>query len=138
MNTFVGKTGSSKIVELNVGDSNVVGYAAYEHGRLARALFVNLHAWLASSEGERPSVHVDFDFAEDEVAKREEEAEEKGWKVTAKRLVIEHADDVEGLIWVGQSWENSEIRPRGRLVAERIVLSEGVDLRSTEAILVEF
>ncbi|TFK83390.1 glycoside hydrolase family 79 protein [Polyporus arcularius HHB13444] len=136
INTFVGKTGSAQIVELPIADSNVAGYAAYEHGRLARAVFVNLHAWLASSTDDRPAVHIDLDFASESSGAQADEL----WSrtATARRLVIEHADDTAGLRWAGQSYETSDLRPRGRLVLERLVLSEGIDLRSTEAVLVEF
>ncbi|RDX48501.1 glycoside hydrolase family 79 protein [Lentinus brumalis] len=136
INTFVGKTGAAQIVELPIADSNVAGYAAYEHGRLARAVFVNLHAWLASSTGDRPAVHIDLDFASESSGAQADEL----WSrtATARRLVIEHADDTAGLRWAGQSYETSDVRPRGRLVLERLVLNEGIDLRSTEAVLVEF
>ncbi|KAI0689488.1 glycoside hydrolase family 79 protein [Cerioporus squamosus] len=136
--------GVRQIVELPVDDSNVAGYAAYEHGRLARAVFVNLHAWLASSTGERPAVHIDFDFAfaaESSGARRSTQSEVNAFwsrKAAARRLVIEHADDTAGLKWVGQSYETGDVRPTGRLVLERVVLSEGIDLRSSEAVLVEF
>ncbi|RPD70303.1 glycoside hydrolase family 79 protein [Lentinus tigrinus ALCF2SS1-7] len=137
INTFVGKTGSAKIVELDVDDENVAGYAAYEYGRLARAVFINLHSWLASNTGARPSVHIDLDFA---FAKGAQSEANEFWsrKAVAKRLAIEHADDTENLKWAGQSYETNDARPKGRIVLERVVLSEGIDLRSTEAVLVEF
>ena len=141
INTFIGRTGSSKVVELTVGDSNVSGYAAFEYGRLVRAVFVNLHAWLLSSTGERPSVHIDLDFALGSASGGDtQSAVDAFWgrKVTAKRLVIEHADDTANLTWAGQSYETPDAQPKGRFVTERVVLSEGVDLRSTEAILLEF
>ena len=127
VNTLIGRTGSSQIVELDVGDDNVSGYAAFEHGRLARAVFINLHAWLVSSTGTRPVVHLDFGFAGNTTG-----------TATAHRLDIEHADDVANMTWGGQSYENEEVRPTGRSTVERVVLSTGVDLRSTEAILLEF
>ncbi|KAI0751851.1 glycoside hydrolase family 79 protein [Daedaleopsis nitida] len=140
VNSLIGKTGSSKIVELTVGDSNISGYAAFEDGRLVRAVFVNLHAWLVSSKGKRPSVHIDLDFAKGDTGTQGDvDALWKKGQATAKRLVIVHADDTEGLKWAGQSWETkNSIQPTGKLVTERVVLSEGVDLRSTEAILIEF
>ncbi|KAH9911093.1 uncharacterized protein BXZ73DRAFT_57358 [Epithele typhae] len=98
------------------------GHARYEHGRLFRAVFVNLHAWLASPTGARPSVHIDLGFV-------------RGAGVAGDaRLVIGHADDTEGLTWAGQSYEDSgDVSPTGRMVDEEVVLSEGLDLRSTEA-----
>ena len=52
--------------------------------------------------------------------------------------VVDHADDVANLTWAGQSYENSAVRPTGRVVEERIQLSEGFDIRSTEAVLLDF
>ena len=139
INSFIGKTGSSKIVELVVDDSNVSGYAAYEYGRLARAVFVNLHSWLVSSTGARPSMHIDLEFAIADSKSTQSELDAFwGRKATVRRLVIGRADDTEGLEWAGQSYETSDARPEGRLALEHVVLSEGIDLRSTEAVLVEF
>lgn len=106
---------------------NVSGYAVFEDGFLSRAVFVNLHAWLASNTGARPTVHIDLDLA-------------SGAKSSAslKRLMIDHADDTEGLTWAGQSYENSNVSPEGTLVTEQVHLSKGFDIRSTEAILVQF
>ncbi|KAM5531319.1 hypothetical protein V8D89_015034 [Ganoderma adspersum] len=131
VNAFVGSTGTSALVELDVGDTDVSGYAAFEEGVLVRAVFVNLHAWLLSSTGDRPSVHVDLGFAGGDFLLQDRRA-------SLKRLVIDHADDTEGLIWAGQSYENSKVSPEGRLVTEEVDLGEGFDIRSTEAVLVEF
>ena len=62
INTLVGSSGRASVVELSISNTNVTGYAAFEGGRLARAVFVNLHAWLLSSTGDRPSVHLDLDL----------------------------------------------------------------------------
>ncbi|KAH9936780.1 glycoside hydrolase family 79 protein [Epithele typhae] len=138
LNTLVGRIGHSRIVELDVGDDNVSGYAAYERGRVVRAVFVNLHAWLASTAGERPSVHIDLGFARGTGA-----AEDAFWsggrEARARRLVVEHADDVANLTWAGRSFErSSDVSPTGSKDEERIVLSQGLDLRSTEAVLLVF
>ncbi|TBU46627.1 glycoside hydrolase family 79 protein [Dichomitus squalens] len=138
VNTAIGGTGASRLVELAVGDANVSGYAVFEAGLLVRAVFVNLHAWLASSTGARPAVHVDLDFALGGGATRGELDAFWGREATARRLVIGHADDVANLTWAGQSYENGGVAPTGRVAAERIKLSEGFDIRSTEAVLVDF
>ena len=132
VNTFVGSTGPSALVELDIGDADVSGYAAFEEGVLVRAVFVNLHAWLLSSTGDRPAVHVDLGFAGDAAMQLQ------GRSASLKRLVIEHADDTEGLIWAGQSYENGKVSPEGSLVTEEVDLNEGFDIRSTEAVMVEF
>ena len=138
INSFIGNKGSSQIVELTVDDSNVSGYAAYEDGRLARAVFVNLHSWLSSSTGVRPSVHIDLGLASLSARSEVDDAMTRVATATAKRLVIERADDTEGLKWAGQSYETSDVHWEGGLVLERVVLDDGIDLRSTEAVLVEF
>ena len=139
INTIVGTTGAAQIVELDVGDDNVSGYAAFEYGRLVRAIFVNLHAWLASSTGARPVVHVDLDFARAANATQADVDAFWGGGVQARRLVIGHADDVANLTWAGQSYEQTDdVSPTGRVVVERVVLSEGLDLRATEAVVLEF
>jgi len=124
----VGTTGSAKIVELTVSNSNVSGYAIYEGSKLVRAVFINLNAWLLSSTGTRPSVTLNFSFG-------------SGGPTTAtgRRLVIGHADDTSGLTLGGQSYENStDASVTGTESLERITLTNGIKLRSTEAILLSF
>ena len=136
VNTFVGATGASSLVELAVNDTDVTGYAAYEDGRLVRAVFVNLHAWLSDSTGARPSVHIDFDFAADTSADADAFWEKAA---TARRLIIDHADDIANLTLAGQSYEQTaDVSPTGNLVEEQIALHRGLDLRATEAVLLEF
>ncbi|KAH9941692.1 glycoside hydrolase family 79 protein [Epithele typhae] len=138
VNALIGRSGHARVVELDVGDDNVAGYAAYEDGRLVRAVFVNLHAWLASSTGARPSVHIDLGVGLGAGAV-EDAFWRGGGKARAKRLVVGHADDTEGLTWAGQSYEKSgDVSPTGRMVDEEVVLSKGLDLRSTEAVLLLF
>ena len=139
LNTFVGASGASALVELAVNDTDVSGYAAFERGRLVRAVFVNLHAWLASSTGARPVVHIDLAFAFAGAGANASASADWGAGVTARRLVIDHADDVANLTWAGQSYEQTaDVSPSGRFVEERVVLLEGLDLRATEAVLLEF
>ncbi|GBE78909.1 predicted protein [Sparassis crispa] len=131
--TFVGTSGSSKIVELDVPNANVSGYAAFEAGRLARVVFVNLQAWITNSTGTRPSVHIDLNFALNGVATSPPDV------ANARRLVIQHADDTQNLTWAGQSYEEtSDVSPTGPLVIEGVDLVQGFDLNATEAILIEF
>ena len=137
VNSLVGKTGSSRVVELGVDDSDVSGYAVFEGGTLVRAVFINLHAWLASSTGARPSVHIDLDFARGGAASQSQADAFWGRRANLRRLVINHADDTAGLIWTGQSYENSDVTPKGELAAEQVKLNKGFDIRSTEAALVE-
>ncbi|KAI0637476.1 glycoside hydrolase family 79 protein [Trametes polyzona] len=138
INTLIGNTGTAQIVELAVDDPNVTGYAAFEHGRLARAAFVNLHAWLASSTGTRPSVHIDLDFAQAALGAQSDMDAFWARKATARRVVIHRADDTAGLTWAGQSYETRDAHPSGPVVVEHVSLHEGIDLRATEAVLLSF
>ncbi len=138
VNSLVGSTGSSKIIELDVGDSDVSGYAVLEGGSLKRAVFINLHAWLASSTGARPSVHIDLDFARGASASQSQVDAFWPRHGSLKRLAINHADDTAGLTWAGQSYETSNVSPEGNLATEQVQLSKGFDIRSTEAVLIEF
>ncbi|OSD01894.1 glycoside hydrolase family 79 protein [Trametes coccinea BRFM310] len=140
INNFIGNTGAAQLVELAVNDPNVSGYAAFEHGRLVRAAFINLHAWLTSSTGDRPSVHIDFNFARGATADSQK-AVDSFWSsatAVARRIVIQHADDVANLTWAGQSYETPDAQPSGVPVFEPVDLSQGIDLRATEAVLVSF
>ncbi|KAI0751865.1 glycoside hydrolase family 79 protein [Daedaleopsis nitida] len=128
INTLIGSTGASQIVELSVGDAQVSGYAAFEGGKLVRAVFVNLHPWLTTSTGARPSVHIDFAFA----------GGSKTGSASARRFVIQHADDTANVTWAGQSFETASGAPSGSVVRETIVLSKGLDLPATQAVLVDF
>lgn len=139
INTFIGSSGNAQISELTVWDDNVSGYAAYENGKLVRAVFINLDAWLQSSVGSRPSVHIDpILYWSEDSSVASDAAAWKNKKAQGRRIIINHADDIQNLTWAGQSWETSDIRPKGRLVVEKVDLASGFDLRSTEAILLSF
>ncbi|TCD64842.1 hypothetical protein EIP91_003590, partial [Steccherinum ochraceum] len=126
--TFIGSSGSAQIVELTVPDDNVSGYAAFEDGQLVRAVFVNLHAWLQSSNGTRPSVHIDLSF----------DGARERTRCNAQRLVIGHADDTDGLRFGGQSFETADASAIGAVAQESVDVSEGFDLWATEAVLLSF
>ena len=107
-------------------DDDVSGYAAFEGGKLARAVFVNLGAWLQSSTGTRPLVHIGFGTMVG--------------SATLRRLAIQHADDTANLTWAGQSFETASgaPSPSGSVVRETVVLRTGLDLPATQAVLVDF
>ncbi|KAF9644536.1 glycoside hydrolase family 79 protein [Thelephora ganbajun] len=131
VNTAVGRmagSGMTKIVELELTAPNLSGYAIYEMGKPARAVFVNLNAWLKSDARvrERSVYHIDLSFVS--TAK----------EIKIKRLDIGYADDTSSLMWGGQSWETREFLVSGREVTETRSRDEGVDIRETEAILIWF
>lgn len=116
-------------------------YASYEHGILRHAVFINLDAWLQSSSGDRPSVHIDlvlFLSETDDSSQAQSASATAHSTVEARRLVIQHADDVANLTWAGQSYETSDVQPSGPLMVEQVDPSNGFDIRSTEAVLITF
>ncbi|TFY67602.1 hypothetical protein EVJ58_g1519 [Rhodofomes roseus] len=130
IDTFIGNSGAASIVELTVNDPDTAGYAAFENGQLTRAVFVNLNAWVADSTGTRPVVHIGLDFVNGTTSAS---------TATGRRLVINYADDTQNLTWAGQSYEETaNVSPTGQLDLETIDLSDGFDLRATEAILLTF
>lgn len=138
IDTFVGRAGSVELVELDVPSSNVTGYAAFEYGFLKRAVFVNLQAWLQSSTGDRPSVHIDLAFSLFAGGTNADVDTLRRGQAQVRRLVIQHADDTAGLLWAGQSYETANVRPSGPLTVERVDIQDGVHLSATEAILLSF
>jgi len=127
----VGTNGKTEIVELDIAEDNVSGYAIYDDGVLARAVFINLNAWLSSDKGKqtRQTTHLDFQFAG---------TEPSSGTVAVRRLKIAHADDLKGLLWGGQSFENSNVAPVGQQKDDQVLWMDGVDVSETEAILVFF
>ena len=58
--------------------------------------------------------------------------------VVARRLAIQHADDTANLTWAGRSFETADALPTGEAVEEPVALAEGVYVRATEAVLIDF
>jgi hypothetical protein len=56
----IGKSGNTQIRELTLNDPQITGYAFYEGGRLARAVFINLRAYTGTAI--RSSVHLSLGF----------------------------------------------------------------------------
>lgn len=138
VDTFVGRGASPQVVELSVPNNNVTGYAAFEQGFIRRAVFVNFEAWLLSSTGDRPSVHIDFAFSLSAGGTSADINALHRGKVQVERLAIQHADDTAGLLWAGQSYETPDVRPSGPLTVETVDVEDGIELRATEAILITF
>ncbi|KAF8588175.1 glycoside hydrolase family 79 protein [Ramaria rubella] len=121
----VGTTGSAQLIELDVPQDNISGYAIYEYGQLVRAVFINLDAWLTTSTGTRPSVNLALTGP-------------AGATATVRRLTIQHADDVSGLTLGGQSYETANALVSGKETLQIVQLSQGVNIASSEAILLSF
>lgn len=140
VNTAVGHRaapGTTKVVELEISEPNLSGYAIFERGKLVRAVFINLNAWLKGDEGarERNVYHIDLGFAS---AGEGERLDLGAKEIRLKRLDIGHADDTSKLTWGGQSWETPQFLVSGEEVFETKACDEGIDIRETEAVLVWF
>ncbi|KAG5638580.1 hypothetical protein H0H81_011800 [Sphagnurus paluster] len=127
-----GKSTTTRVAEIIVDNPWVTGYAFYKGSKLERAVFINLKGHFASTTTERESVHIDLGFADNV----------KGGKgpsdMTVKRLAINTANDVVGLTWGGVSYDTKDGRPTGRVTVEKGKVSKGVNIKATEAILVQF
>lgn len=123
----IGDGGNTVVIELNVNDTRVSGYAFYEGTTLARAVFINSQAFLRTNSGNRASKHIDLDWAS--------EAQET---MRLKRLIIGHADDVSGLSWGGQSYETPDGTVNGTVEVEVLDVSSGFDIQETEVVMITF
>ncbi|KAG6844289.1 hypothetical protein H0H87_008158 [Tephrocybe sp. NHM501043] len=75
----IGTRGNTRVVELSINNAQVSGYGFYEGTRLVRAVFINSQAFLLSTTGNRPSMHINFKFTGSGTAPT---------KINVKRLVI--------------------------------------------------
>ncbi|KAL9714254.1 hypothetical protein Ac2012v2_002564 [Leucoagaricus gongylophorus] len=122
----IGSSGNTRMVELAITDSSITGYAFYENSRLARAVFINLHAFLSTSSS-RGRTHIDLTLVNGSAG-----------SATLKRLAIKHADDTTDLTWGGQTYETDDGKVRGSVETEQVNLSQGFDIQDTEIVLVSF
>jgi Glycosyl hydrolase family 79 C-terminal beta domain len=57
---LIGSSGSTRIVELTVDNTQISGYAVFEGNAIVRAVFINLNAF---TTGTRNSVHLTLNFS---------------------------------------------------------------------------
>ncbi|THV02264.1 hypothetical protein K435DRAFT_817806 [Dendrothele bispora CBS 962.96] len=122
----IGKGGNTQIAELIVNNTMVSGHGFFVDGRITRAVFINLEAFLTTSSS-RQSVHVDLSFASGGPS-----------EMSIKRLAIGHADDESGVTWGGVSYETTDGRPSGKESVETVDVSSGFDIKATEVVLLSF
>ncbi|KAF7327593.1 Glycoside hydrolase family 79 protein [Mycena kentingensis (nom. inval.)] len=122
----IGKSGNTRVLELDIDNDRLSGYAFYEGSTLKRAVFINS---LAFTTGTRASTHISLSMAG---------SGSKPAKFTVKRLAIKRADDVSGLTWGGQNYETSSGLVGGTATTETGTVSAGIDIAATQAILVSF
>lgn len=58
----IGSSGDTQSTEIVINNSRVSGYAFFDGGKLARAVFINSEAFFAGSSTPRTSVHLNFTF----------------------------------------------------------------------------
>lgn len=110
----------------------ISGYAAYDNGVLARAVFVNLNAFLTTTSTKRGSAVLNISVPEDDASNKSPAS------MRVRRLAIGHADDTEGLTFGGRTYETDSGRPAGMDKYEDVPCGQGVTISDTEAILVTF
>ena len=102
---------------------------------------------LAAAGDVRPVAQLDFAFVLGGDGDADAAGASNGANVDAfaqatilvRRLVVDHADDVANLTWAGQSYEQTpDASPTGAEVVERVPVSQGLTIRSSEAVLVSF
>ncbi|KAI9567289.1 glycoside hydrolase family 79 protein [Boletus coccyginus] len=124
----IGSTSSAKVFEINVNATDISGYAVFEHGKLSRAVFVNMVAYLPG-RGVRGATHIDINLSGTGVAAQ---------KMGVKRLSIPYANATSGITWGGQTYETPDARVSGKLQVETLDVSAGLDIKETEAVLISF
>ncbi|KAF8148679.1 glycoside hydrolase family 79 protein [Crassisporium funariophilum] len=124
----IGRSGSTRAVELTVNDSRIAGYAFYEGSYLKRAILINAQAFFTATTTERPIVHVNLKIS----------GSAAPTTMQVKRLFVPHADDTAGLTWGSQTYETSDGRVSGSLKVTTINVSAGVDVQATEVVMLTF
>ena len=59
----IGNSGNAQVIELNITDSRISGYAFYQSGQLTKLILINSLAFFTTTTTPRPSTHVNFTFA---------------------------------------------------------------------------
>lgn len=77
----IGQSGNVQVDEINIDHDEITGYAFYEGGEIARAVFINLKAYTSDS-ADRIRVHLDLGFTN---------GTRTPVLMFVKRLVIEYA-----------------------------------------------
>ncbi|KAI0249844.1 hypothetical protein BJV78DRAFT_1223807 [Lactifluus subvellereus] len=122
----IGPLGITRVVELDVNNAQISGYAFFEGNSLSRAVFINLNAFM---NGNRGFQHLTFNFAG---------VGTQPTSVIIKRLFLPTADATQGVTWGGQTYETQDGKVAGNLATLAVPVGNGVDIYDTEAILLTF
>lgn len=132
----IGKTNDTSIIELNISNADVAGYAFYEGGTIARAVLLNMNAYLTNQTDSRSTEQVSFVFSGTGGGAASGSA--IPGHMTIKRLKIGHADDTAGVLWGGQTYETADALVQGVLKTEDIPVTANVGVSQSEAVLITF
>lgn len=66
----IGNSGRTRIVELDIADTRISGYAFYKDDQLTNAILINSLAFFTTTTTERPYTHVDLSFANRDVSSK--------------------------------------------------------------------
>ena len=74
----IGNSGNTQVIELNINDTTISGYAFYQGGQLTKAILINLLAFFTTTTTPRSSTHVNLNFESGTVSS----------KMNVKRLFV--------------------------------------------------
>ena len=74
----IGNSGDTQVIELNINDTRISGYAFYQGGQLTKAILINSLAFFTTNTTARPITHVNLTFASGAVSS----------KMNVKRLFV--------------------------------------------------
>ena len=66
----IGNCNNTQVIELNINNTRISGYAFYQGGKITKALLINSLAFFTSTTTTRPSIHVNLTFASGTVSSR--------------------------------------------------------------------
>jgi len=124
----IGKSTTTRAVELSINDERMSGYAFYSGNKLVRAVLINSLAYLSTTTGTRSSTLVKLNLS----------GSGAPTEMTVKRLAIPHADATSGLTWGGQTYETASGLVSGTLKVTTQKVSDGVEVSATEIVLLTF
>jgi len=124
----IGNCGNTRVVELNITDTTISGYAFYQCNQLTKVILINSLAFFTTTTTPRSSTHVNLSFVSGTVP----------LVMDVKRLLVPHADDTSGLTWGGQTYETSDARVGGTLQTDTVNVKDGVDIKATEVVMLTF
>ena len=132
---FIGSSGHTRVAPLSINDNDsgeLVAYAAYDSGKLARIAILNLHVW-TPDVGDRPSRSVSINNLPSDIG-----------EVSLHHLSgPDGALQKHGITWKGLQWTFESHGKDARIKDDslNVIVSDGkmiIDLHDTSAVIIEF